>query len=397
MDWWSEVTAASGAFLDTHGLIAAFVFLLIEEAGVPVPIPGDFLMLLLGVRARIGTVSLWQAIVVMEAATIVGASFLYFVSARAGRGLVYRYGPVLRLTPERLDRAEQWLRRHGILAVFLGRLIPGLRIVTAVGCGVFGIPSRVFLPAMSVGALLYIVAYTLVGYLFGPPVLHFLDRLHLPLGLFGSLLPLVVLLVVIVRARSDLADRRFRFGQPDRHRRLVAGLQAGGLATIGSTLFVNVLVNVAGNLAFQAPGTLVERTAAQLAFTLALDLQPLLLFVAAPAYLAVGILWGGLYAARVEPHLRLDDWERGVLFAAIPLAVSLVIVMPVLGLGYFGVGATGAVAAAGEMLRHLAYGALLGLSYPVLLYRRPVRLLPHTDEDETADEPQRPSRAAPTA
>src|ERR1041385_901612 len=189
MDWWNEIGLAMGSFLDRHGLLAAFVFLLIEEAGGPVPVPGDFLMLFLGVRAGEGRVQLWQAIVVMELATVIGATFLYTAARLAGRGLVYRYGRFIRLTPERLDSAESWLTKHGSRAVFLGRLVPGLRIVTAVACGVFEVPFRAYFPAMSLGALLYIVVYTLLGYYLGPPVLNFLEKVHIPFGLLGSLVP----------------------------------------------------------------------------------------------------------------------------------------------------------------------------------------------------------------
>src|SRR5215216_7231786 len=142
MDWWTEVAQTTASFLDRHGLLAAFVVLLVEEAGVPVPVPGDFLMLYLGVRAGEGRVPLWQAIVVMELATVLGATILYVAARLAGRGLVYRYGRFIRLTPERLDGAERWLTQHGTRAIFLGRLVPGLRIVTAVACGVFSIPAR---------------------------------------------------------------------------------------------------------------------------------------------------------------------------------------------------------------------------------------------------------------
>ena len=45
-------------FIDHHGVLAGFVLVLIEETGVPVPVPGDFLMLALGVHARQGQVSL---------------------------------------------------------------------------------------------------------------------------------------------------------------------------------------------------------------------------------------------------------------------------------------------------------------------------------------------------
>ena len=80
VDWWAEVGQATSAFLDQHGLLAAFVFLLIEEAGVPVPVPGDVLMLVLGVHARQGTVPLWQAVGATWLGTIIGSILLYFAA-----------------------------------------------------------------------------------------------------------------------------------------------------------------------------------------------------------------------------------------------------------------------------------------------------------------------------
>src|SRR5919199_1718391 len=201
MEWWGELRLAADAFIQQHGLVAAFIFLLVEEAGVPGPGPGGFLMLVLGVQAREGQVSLWQAIAVLEAATVLGATFLYFVSRWAGRSLVYRYGRYIRLSPRRLDDAEVWLRRRGPLAVVVGRLFPGLRIVTAVACGVFAVPAWQFLPAMAFGALVYMTGYALLGYYFGPPVLSFFAGFDLSLSVLLSLALLVVLLVWIVRAR----------------------------------------------------------------------------------------------------------------------------------------------------------------------------------------------------
>ena len=377
VDWWTEISLAMASFLDRHGLLAAFVFLLIEEAGVPVPVPGDVAMLILGVRARQSptpVLFLVQSIAVTWAGTIVGSTALYYAARLAGRGLVYRYGRFIRLTPERLDFAEKWLNKHGSLAVFVGRLVPGLRIVTAVACGVFGVPFRVFFPAMALGALVYIVIYTLLGYYLGPPVLSTLERIHIPFGLLGSLVPLTLLLLWTFRTRQGMG-RRAAAMPADRDLQLRAGAVAGFLATLGSTLLLNVVINLAGNLAFNAPGTLVEQTAARLAFAFARDVQPGWLFVAAPAYLIVGVLWGALYAVFGRDWFPAGwpDWLTGLAFAALPLVVSLVVVMPLLGLGFFGVGATGAVAASGELIRHAAYGTLLGLMYPVLRSRRPVR------------------------
>src|SRR5438874_13747873 len=54
----------------------------------------------LGVHARQGIVPLWQAIGATWLGTMIGSSVLYFASRKAGRGLVYRYGRFIRLTPE---------------------------------------------------------------------------------------------------------------------------------------------------------------------------------------------------------------------------------------------------------------------------------------------------------
>jgi membrane protein DedA with SNARE-associated domain len=396
VDWWTEVGLATSTFIDRHGLLAAFVFLLIEEAGVPVPVPGDVLMLVLGVHAGRDTTQLaflnpefLKAVATTWVGTIIGSSILYWVSRWAGRSLVYRYGRFIRLTPERLDFAEKWLNKHGSRAVFVGRLVPGLRIVTAVACGVFDVPFRVFFPAMALGALLYIVVYTLLGYYLGDPVLRAMEKVHVPFQLLLSLVPLALIMWWILRARQDIS-KRVTVGQShSRELQVRAGAVAGLLATIASTLLLNVAINLAGGIAFNfsAPGTIVDETARRIAFALARDAQPVVLFVAVPLYLTVGTAWGVVYGTWGEPRLNpiWTDWQKGLLFAAVPLAVSLLFVMPVLGMGFLGVGATGPVAFTGELIRHMAYGALLGLMYPVFCARRPVKVRAHTPEEVLAE------------
>jgi membrane protein DedA with SNARE-associated domain len=375
MDWWQAVRDGLAGLLDKHGVLAGFVLILIEEAGVPVPIPGDFLMLVLGVHARQGRVPLWQALLVMELATLLGATVLYLAAARGGRGLVYRYGRYMHLTPERLQRAERWLLRHGALAIVAGRLTPGLRIATVIACGVLGVPLRRFLPALAVGSFLYISIYTLLGFFLGPRILNVLEGIHLPLGLLGSLIPLVLLVVWIIRARRGLHLRLANDASTIDHRHLLRdGVVAGFVATVVSTLVMNVLVHVVGDAAVLAPGRIVEYTQARLAaFEIGRSLGPLLLAVL-PAFAAVGMFWGGLYAAWVEPRLaRLPDWLSGLLFALVPLALALLVVPPLVGAALRGEGSIGVFVFASEIVRHVVYGVVLGLTYPLRLARRAPR------------------------
>jgi membrane protein DedA with SNARE-associated domain len=374
--WWDEVSAAVQSFLDLHGIVAGFVLILVEETGIPVPVPGDFLMLALGAHARQGRVPLWEAILAMEAATLIGGSILYLVSRKAGRSLVYRYGRYMHLTPERLDRAERWLRERGSVAIVAGRLTPGLRMATVIACGVFGVPFWRFLPGLSIGALLYILLYTMLGFVFGPAVLDVVTGIHLPLGLLGSLVPLVALVVWIVRARQGLhLAKHTEASNVDYRHRWRDGALAGGLATIVSTLTLNVLVNVSGDLALVAPGDLVEHARARLAvFALARVIGPVLLLAALPGFFLVGVAWGAVYAEWVEPHLHYADWLSGIAFALLPLAVALVVVIPLLDAAGPQLAPLGPLAATSETIRHLIFGVTLGLAYPLRLARLPQRV-----------------------
>jgi len=371
MNWWDMFRGASEAFLAQHGVLAAFVYLAVEESGVPIPVPGDFLMLALGVRAREGTIVLWQVIAAMEAGTVLGSSLLYWLARRGGRSVIERYGPFIGIGPVQLDRAERQLKRHGAMAVLLGRLLPGLRVLTAIACGVFRVPFRVFLPAMSLGSLVYIVAYTMLGYLVGPAVLGVFDALHLPVGLLGSAGPLLLLIAGLVLIRRRLPHPLPRPALAAWHRVRV-GLLAGLLATFGSLLSLDLTVVVMGDLAWRLPDSLPADVARQLSLVLARDATSGLLWLVVP--LIAGVGWGGVYAAWAEPRLVGPDAVRGLLFALVPLVVGSGLLAPLLGQVADAAQMANAlhvapVALFTEVVREGFFGLVLGLAYPVLRAR----------------------------
>jgi membrane protein DedA with SNARE-associated domain len=203
LNWWSQAREAVQALFEEYGLQAAFVLFLIDELGILMPVPGYVWPILVGIQASTGRIPLWQAILAMEVAATLGASALYAVSALAGRPLVYRFASFVRLSPATLEQAEAWLRRRGVLGVILGRLIPGLRVATAIACGVFSVPARVALPGLSAGSFVYVAVYTMLGYLVGPPVLASLERYQAVVGPTAWLGALAALLALLVRTRRS--------------------------------------------------------------------------------------------------------------------------------------------------------------------------------------------------
>src|SRR5437867_3150258 len=105
MGFLSTLSQQLGHFLDTYGLLAIFAVMLLKEIGVPVPIPSDLIMITAGVQAASGGFSVFEVLLAIEFAVLLGGSVQFLLVRSAGRKLVYKVGRYVGLTAERLDRA----------------------------------------------------------------------------------------------------------------------------------------------------------------------------------------------------------------------------------------------------------------------------------------------------
>lgn len=150
-------------FLHLYGMWALFILLLIEEAGVPLPAPGDTFIALAGAQPHRTLAYTVQALALCTLAVFLGSSALYWMMRLGGRSFLNRYGRYLHLNPQRLERIEGWIVKRGPLAIILGRLIPGLRIPTTVMCGLSNVRYRVYAPSAALAGLIWSALYFLLG------------------------------------------------------------------------------------------------------------------------------------------------------------------------------------------------------------------------------------------
>ena len=163
--------------LARHSFGAILLAVIIEELGLPLPIPTDFMIIFAGTMADHSLPRLGMFYVALALASAIGASGLYAVVRRGGRPLVDRFGHYVHLGPEQLSKAEVLLSRSGWGGIAVGRATPGLRYATVIACGLLKVPYLRFVTAHLVGSSVYIVAFLALGAIFGPAVI---DRIHLP-------------------------------------------------------------------------------------------------------------------------------------------------------------------------------------------------------------------------
>lgn len=159
MDWITGMVAQAGY---------AGVFVLMLAENLFPPIPSELIMPLAGFSAARGQMSLLGVVVAGVAGTLAG-NVVWFELARAfgvarTKRLCARFGGWLGITDEDLDKAQAALRRHGPWAVFLGRMMPGIRTVISIPAGLIEMPRLVFYGLTTLGSAIWVGGLAVLGY-----------------------------------------------------------------------------------------------------------------------------------------------------------------------------------------------------------------------------------------
>jgi membrane protein DedA with SNARE-associated domain len=151
-------------FLIQHGYVVLFLWVLAEQAGLPVP--AGPLLLAAGALAGHGHLNLAIAFVLGVIASLL-SDFLWYQIGR------HRGSPVLQLLcrisldPDScVNRTKNLFTRHGAHSLLIAKFVPGLNTAAPPLAGIFRMHPASFLLFDGVGAALWVGAYVGPGYLF---------------------------------------------------------------------------------------------------------------------------------------------------------------------------------------------------------------------------------------
>lgn len=166
-------------------------------------IPGETAAVLGGVAASQGRLPVWVMCAIVVAAAIVGDTVGYEVGKHFGPRILDL--PVLAKRRDRLDDAQDYLRRRGGWAVFLGRFTAFFRAVMPALAGVSRMRYPLFLFYNALGGVVWGVAFVLVGFIAG----NSYHRVEALVGRGATIVVVVVLLAVLVvwRVRAHRAEK----------------------------------------------------------------------------------------------------------------------------------------------------------------------------------------------
>jgi membrane protein DedA with SNARE-associated domain/membrane-associated phospholipid phosphatase len=187
---WTYLAVGVMAFLETGAFIGLVA-------------PGETTVIVGGLVAGQGQISLMVLIAIVWACAVLGDVTSYTLGRRLGRDFLVRHGERVKITEARLEQVEAFFERRGGMTILIGRFIGLVRAIAPFIAGASHMPLRKFLPYDVLGAGLWATTFCVLGYVFWRSFDQLTAWVSRGLFAFGLLVALVVAVVYLVRLERD--------------------------------------------------------------------------------------------------------------------------------------------------------------------------------------------------
>jgi membrane protein DedA with SNARE-associated domain len=145
------------------------IFLLMAIESSFIPFPSEIVVPFAAWKAAEGTLSLAGVMLASTAGAMTGAIFNYYFALWLGRPVLYRladtrWAHFLLIDRSNIEKAENYFVKHGKSSTFIGRLVPAVRQLISLPAGLARMKVGTFLLYTFLGAGIWNLILTLIGY-----------------------------------------------------------------------------------------------------------------------------------------------------------------------------------------------------------------------------------------
>ena len=151
-------------FLVRHGYLLVFAWVFVEQAGLP--IPSGPLLMAMGALAGMHQMNLTLAMTIAALAAIASDSMWYELGHRKGVRVLQLLCRISLEPDSCVRRTQISFGRNGPRVLLVAKFIPGLNAMAAPLAGIIRMGWRRFLVYDLLGALLWVSAYSVTGFVF---------------------------------------------------------------------------------------------------------------------------------------------------------------------------------------------------------------------------------------
>lgn len=131
-----------------------------------IPFPSE---IVIPPAAYFGEISVLMIILCGTIGADLGAIINYCLASWIGRPIVYKFansriGHLCLLNGEKINKAEIFFNRHGVISTLIGRLVPGVRQLISIPAGLARMHFGKFILYTTIGAGIWNTILALIGY-----------------------------------------------------------------------------------------------------------------------------------------------------------------------------------------------------------------------------------------
>jgi membrane protein DedA with SNARE-associated domain len=156
--------------LTALGFLAAL--LTVKEAGLPIPVPGDLLVIGAGAAAAHGGLPPPAIVIVLIGATVLGGAIQFTLIRGRARAAVLRLLSRVGLPATTIERGAGRFRSGGATTVAVARMTPGVRIVALASSAIAEVSLRSFLVGLLIGNGVFLTGHFALGLILGEPAVR---------------------------------------------------------------------------------------------------------------------------------------------------------------------------------------------------------------------------------
>ncbi len=148
-------------FLSEWGYIALFICMVLENMNIP--IPSEIILGFAGFLVSQDIFTFWPATAVATIAGVVGSLASYYMGLKGGRNLILKHTKKGGMGAKKMIAAKDWFENYGAVAVFTGRLLPGIRTFISLPAGIAQFPLPEFIGLTLLGTIPWTIFLIYVG------------------------------------------------------------------------------------------------------------------------------------------------------------------------------------------------------------------------------------------
>jgi membrane-associated protein len=163
--------------MDALAIAGLAGLLLVKEAGLPVPVPGDLLVIGAGVALAGNPPLAIGVLLVILTVGYLGGSAQFLLARRVLRRPLLATLARVGVGESRVEALSGRLRRSGARGVAVARMTPGVRIAAIVAAGLAAIPFGSFLAGLIAGNGVFVTGHFALGYVLGASATEAIGRI----------------------------------------------------------------------------------------------------------------------------------------------------------------------------------------------------------------------------